>query len=232
MARAKRYLPVQVFLEWAFQKECAQLELPDRRDHSERGFGFGMEHVLIERAKLGGVQIDGGGPRLKSSHEDAEVAAAAVSNLSREFGGRAMAVKIAELSRAGLTPDWLPGQEPKIEPLDWHARSNGQWQGKTEKCGVWMEPFYQPHPKNPAKRIKRHRRHEIRWTPITFVVTPQQIESAHEEYSRWRRAMQEIRDNLQAGGMLREHEITKVLPPDCPWKRLSNPDRPAASARR
>ena len=51
--RVKRALGVQAILEWAFRVEKAQLELPVRRDIDEEGFGFGMEYVLIQRARLG-----------------------------------------------------------------------------------------------------------------------------------------------------------------------------------
>ena len=52
-AQVKRALGVQAILEWAFRVEKAQLELPQRRDIDEGGFGFGMEYVLIQRARLG-----------------------------------------------------------------------------------------------------------------------------------------------------------------------------------
>ena len=51
--RVKRALGVQAVPEWAFRAEKAQLELPVRRDIDEEGFGFGMEYVLIQRARLG-----------------------------------------------------------------------------------------------------------------------------------------------------------------------------------
>ena len=52
-AKKKRALGVQAMLEWAFRVEQAQLELPVRRGIDEEGFGFGMEYVLIQRARLG-----------------------------------------------------------------------------------------------------------------------------------------------------------------------------------
>ena len=58
-ARVKRALGVQAILEWAFRVEKAQLELPQRRDIDKEGYGFGMDYVLIQRARLG-CKVDGG----------------------------------------------------------------------------------------------------------------------------------------------------------------------------
>jgi len=44
--RMKRALGVQALLEWAFQTEQAQLELPPPKDVIEEGYGFGLEYVL------------------------------------------------------------------------------------------------------------------------------------------------------------------------------------------
>ena len=53
-----REMSVLEALEWAFAREKVRLDLPDPRSVEERGYGFGMEYVLLERAKLGGVKID------------------------------------------------------------------------------------------------------------------------------------------------------------------------------
>ena len=75
-AKTKRALGVQAMLEWTFRVEQAQLELPVRRGIDEEGFGFGMEYVLIERARLG-CKVDGGQHKMGSyTHPDAEVIAA------------------------------------------------------------------------------------------------------------------------------------------------------------
>ena len=44
-------MSVQQALEWAFGKERAQLELPERPDLERgQGQGFGLEYVLMQRA--------------------------------------------------------------------------------------------------------------------------------------------------------------------------------------
>ena len=86
-AKVKRALGVQAILEWAFRVEKAQLELPVRRDIDEEGFGFGMEYVLMQRARLG-CKVDGGGHKSQSyTHEDAEIAVATLAGMPDRLGG-------------------------------------------------------------------------------------------------------------------------------------------------
>ena len=106
--RTKRALGVQAALEWAFRIEKAQLELPPPKDVSEEGFGFGLEYVLLQRAALG-CKVDGGQHKMGSyTHPDAEVIAACVAGLPDSLGGIRMAIRVAELARAGLTPTGCP----------------------------------------------------------------------------------------------------------------------------
>ena len=80
-----------------------------RRDINQEGFGFGLEYVLIQRARLG-CKVDGGGRSSQSyTHQDAEVVAATLAGMPDSLGGKRMAIYVAELARAGMTPDWLPG---------------------------------------------------------------------------------------------------------------------------
>ncbi|EIE52200.1 hypothetical protein C357_04904, partial [Citreicella sp. 357] len=94
--RPKRALGVQAALEWAFRVEKAQLELPLREDVSEEGSGFGLEHVLMQRAALG-CKVDGGQHKRGSyTHPDAEVIAATVAGMPDSLGGIRMAIRVAE----------------------------------------------------------------------------------------------------------------------------------------
>jgi hypothetical protein len=115
-SRVKRALGVQAALEWAFRVEQAQLELPPPKDVTEEGFGFGLEYVLLQRAVLG-CKVDGGQHKMGSySHPDAEVIAATVAGMPDSLGGIRTAIRVAELARAGLTPDWMPGAVPRCVP--------------------------------------------------------------------------------------------------------------------
>ena len=116
--RTKRALGVQAALEWAFRIEKAQLELRPPKDMSEEGFGFGLEYVLLQRAALG-CKVDGGQYKMGSyTHPDAEVIAATVAGMPDSLGGIRMAIRVAELARAGLTPDWMPGVVPRCVPVE------------------------------------------------------------------------------------------------------------------
>ncbi len=227
MVRPKRYLPVQAMLEWAFRNECAEIELPDLRDYEDRGAGFGTEYIMIQRAKLG-VTIDGGGPGARESHEDAEAVAAIVSNLPDALGGRQSAIVVAELARSGITPDWMPGAVPKIEPQHWHSRK-GIWQAKPEMLRVYFEIQKRPHPRNRSVMVEYRKRHEIWWTPCTWTLEPRTIEAARQEYQTWWKILDYIRDALQMIGTLREHAITDAMPPRRPWANQKDDSRQSAS---
>lgn len=57
----------------------------------------------MQRAALG-CKIDGGQYKMGTyTHEDAEVIAATVAGMPDTLGGKRMAIRVAELARAGLT---------------------------------------------------------------------------------------------------------------------------------
>ena len=123
-SKVKRAMGVQAALEWAFRVEQAQLELPPPKDMIQEGFGFGLEYVLLQRAALG-CKVDGGQHKMGSyTHADAEVVAATLAGMPDSLGGKRMAICVAELARAGMTPDWLPGAVPRCVPAE--TKSNHQ----------------------------------------------------------------------------------------------------------
>ena len=206
--RPKRVMTVQQALEWAFRTECAQLELPEPPDpEREHGYGFGLEYVLMQRAALG-CKIDGGRYKLGDyTHEDAEVIAATVSGMPDSLGGKRMAIRVAELARAGLTPDWMPGAVPRCVTLEMKRNRHGD-HATTVVVG--------------AERVLsrgKWRTVEVRACPVTFSPYPQQIEAARRDYLAWRMALRWVRDGLQVGGMLRDIEIVVGLPKANPWNR-------------
>ncbi|GHE05424.1 hypothetical protein U879_03960 [Defluviimonas sp. 20V17] len=203
--REKRALGVQAILEWAFRIEKAQLELPERRDDEEAGFGFGLEYVLLQRAALG-CKIDGGRHKIGSStHPDAEVVAAAVAGLPDSRGGIRMAIRVAELARAGLTPDWMPGAVPRCVPVETKRNQHGE---RSTTVVVGTERVL---------HRGKWRSVEVLACPVTWYPHPGQIEGARRGYEDWWRALNWVRDGLVAGGMLREIEVTVVLPKLQPW---------------
>ncbi len=206
--KAKRALGAQAILDWAFRIEKAQLELPERPDpEREQGFGFGLEYVLLQRATLG-CKVDGGQHKAGSyTHEDAEVVAATVAGIPDSLGGKRMAIRVTELARAGLTPDWMPGAVPRCVPVETRRNQHGE---RASTVVVGMERvLYRG----------RWRSVEVLACPVTWRPHPEQIESARRAYEDWWQALGWVRDGLIDGGMLREVEVTAVMPKVRPWKR-------------
>jgi len=58
---------------------------------------------------------------------------------------------------------------------------------------------------------------EVRACPVTFSPAPQQIEAARRGYEDWWQALDWVRDGLMVGRMLREVEVTVVMPKVRPW---------------
>ena len=208
--RVKRALGVQAVLEWAFRVEKAQLELPQRRDIDEEGFGFGMEYVLIQRARLG-CKVDGGGHKSQSyTHEDAEIVAATLAGMPDSIGGKRMAIFVAELARAGMTPDWLPGVVPRCVPTIVKQNQHGIHVG-TVVVGTERIRTRGPAARGIWKTI------DILACPVTWRPHPEQIESARRGYDDWWQSLDWLRDGLVASGMLREIMVTAAMPKVRPW---------------
>ncbi|TRW94614.1 hypothetical protein FNJ84_19125 [Paracoccus sp. M683] len=206
--RTRRKLGVQPVLEWAFRTEKARLELPEPPDPDpERGArpGYGLEYVLMQRATLG-CRIDGGRYKPDSStHEDAEVIAACIAGLPTSLGGLRLAIRIAELARAGMAPDWMPGAVPRCVPVEMRrnqhcARSITIPVGTTRVLtrGKW-------------------RTVQLRACPITWSPHPDQIAAARRHYAHGWLALEWVRDGLLAGGMLREIRVIDEMPTLTPW---------------
>jgi hypothetical protein len=203
--RVKRALGVQAALEWAFRVEQAQLELPPPKDVIEEGFGFGLEYVLMQRGALG-CKVDGGLHKMGSyTHADAEVIAATVAGMPDRIGGIRMAIRVAELARAGLTPDWMPGVVPRCVPVDVKRNRHGD---RAVSVVVGTERVLVS---------DKWRTIEVRACPVTWRPHPEQITSARRGYEDWWQALDWVREGLVAGGMLREMEVTAVMPKVRPW---------------
>ncbi|WP_210880026.1 hypothetical protein [Roseovarius autotrophicus] len=204
-SKVKRALGVQAALEWAFRVERAQLELPPPKDVAEEGFGFGLEYVLMQRAALG-CKVDGGQHKMGSyTHADAEVIAATVAGMPDSLGGIRMAIRVAELARAGLTPDWMPSVVPRCLPRDTRENQHGV---RAVTVVVGTERLL---------TRGKWRTVEVLACPVTWRPHPEQIASARRGYEDWRQALDWVRDGLIAGGMLRDVEVTAAMPKKRPW---------------
>ena len=205
--RAKRALGVQAALEWAFRVEKAQLELPPPSDIAEEGLGFGLEYVLLQRAALG-CKVDGGQHKIGGyTHEDAEVIAATVAGIPDSLGGKRMAIRVAELARAGMTPDWMPGAVPRCVPVDVKRNQHGE---RSSTIVVGTERVL---------TRGKWRTVEVLACPVTFSPHPHQIEAARRAYDDWWQALGWVRDGLLGGKFLREVDVTESMPKSRPWER-------------
>ena len=148
--------------------EQAQLELQSPPDLTEDGCGFGLEYVLLQRAALG-CKIDGGQHKMGSyTHPDAEVIAATVAGMPDSLGGIRMAISVAELARAGMTPDWLPGVVPRCVPMETKNNQHGE-RATTIVVGT--------------ERVKtrgKWRTVNVLACPVTWRPHPEQIASARQ----------------------------------------------------
>ena len=207
-SRPTRSMSVQQALEWAFRVEHAQLELPEPPDpEREHGFGFGLEYVLLQRAILG-CKVDGGQYKIGNyTHEDAEVIAATVAGMPDSLGGKRMAIRVAELARAGLTPDWMPGAVPRCVPVETRRNQHGE-RATTVVLGI----------ERVLSRGK-WRTVEVLACPVTFSPHPQQIEAARRAYDDWWRALDWVGDGLREGAGLREIKVGHAMPRATPWKK-------------
>jgi len=205
-SQQKRALSVQAVLEWAFGREKAQLELPPPPNMDEEPHGYGMEYVLIQRAQLG-CQVDGGRHKTGSyTHEDAEAVAAIVAGMPDSLGGIRMAIRIAELARAGLTPDWMPGAVPRCVPVETRRNQHGV-RAKTEVVGI--------------ERVQyrgRWRTVDVLACPVTWRPHPDQISGARRAYEDWWLALGWVREGFVEDGMLREMAVSEVMPKRWPWR--------------
>ena len=216
-AKIKRALGVQAALEWTFRVEQAQLELPPPKDVTEEGFGFGLEYVLLQRAMLG-CKVDGGQHKMGSyTHPDAEVIAATVAGMPDSLGGIRMAIRVTELARAGLTPDWMPGAVPRCVPVEMKRNQHGE-RATTIVVGT--------------ERVKtrgKWRTVEVLACPVTWRPYREQIEAARQAYDDWWQALGWVREGLIAGGMLSEVAVTVAMPRARPWLAL-RPDHTPTKA--
>jgi len=203
--KVKRLLGVQAALEWAFRVERAQLELPVPKNVSEEGFGFGLEYVLLQRGALG-CKVDGGQHKMGSyTHADAEVIAATVAGMPDSLGGIRMAISLAEMAQAGITPNWMPGAVPHCVPVDIKRNRHGD---RAVSVVVGTER---------VMVSGKWRTIEVRACPVTWRPHPEQITSARRGYEDWWQALAWVRDGLVAGGMLRETLVGAAMPKVRPW---------------
>ena len=206
--KVRKVVTVQAILEWTFGREHARIRTdPHERLEGVTATGVDTIWVMMKRKELGGIRIDTS-PGRSSPHDDAEIVAAIVENLPSNVGGIGMAIRVAELARAGLTPDWMPEARTRVVPKEWRQCKHGTF-ARTEVVGT----------------VKyRHRGRivcrDVTVCPVTYHPSAAKIAAARRDYLDWWGALLEIRSNL-ACVALKDHVLSDVMPPMEPWKRVA-----------
>jgi hypothetical protein len=199
----RREMSVMQALEWAFAREHAQVDFDDNGSGAGR-VGVSPIWVMMQRGQLG-CQIDGGGR--SACHPDAEIIAIFLEAMPRELGGKAMAVMVAELGRAGLTPDWMKEARPRCVPVAWRSTKHGPF-AKTAVVGV--ETYFYRGQQVRADRVA---------CPVRYVETVEQIGFARQRYLEWWSALLWLRQELMGAG-LSSLRITREMPLVAPWENV------------
>ena len=141
------------------------------------------------------------------THADAEVVAATLAGMPDSLGGKRMAIYVAELVRAGMTPDWMPVAVPRCVPVETKSNQHGE---RASTIVVGTERVFSR---------GKWRSIEVLACPVTWRPHPEQIASARRGYDEWWQALDWVRDGLVAGGMIREVAVTAVMPKPRPWRQ-------------
>ncbi|WP_138423706.1 hypothetical protein [Maritimibacter alexandrii] len=189
---------IWALVQWAFRLEGASLDFDETGPHVR----VGNEWVLLEQARLG-CRPDGGGS--SASHPDADLVASAVTVLPEVYGGRRMALYMAELARTGSMPDWRPDACPRCEPVGWRRHKTGFyaerefWRGTGQWPATWIPDKYGFA------------------CPIRFYDTAAEIGRARRSYLQWWSALNEVRHCLSVDSPLSAFRVTAEMPPVRPW---------------
>lgn len=200
-----RAISIKAALEWAFGVEYASLDFDDLMPEGARP-GTSTIWRMMQQGQLG-CKIDGGGH--SRAADDAEVVANAVADLPAALGGRSMAVEIARLARAGMSPSWLTEHDRRCVAMDWRRTKHGTF-AKTEVVG---------------KGVVAHRGRAVRYDviccPVDFLPTAQQVAVSHRRYLDWYGCLMHLRAELRSQCLLTTILLTDAMPPMKPWQAVS-----------
>ncbi|WP_299145991.1 hypothetical protein [uncultured Tateyamaria sp.] len=188
-------------LEWAFGAECASIDFDEIGQIGPRGYGHLSATAKVADIGGLGVRVDVSGGR-SYPHDDADLIASVVRS-TLDWGD---AVTIAELARAGRTPQWdLP--PTACVPCDWKDGAGAARVAKTEAL--------------PRQSFRRDGR-LVQFTPVIcpvhFTPTAGQIGAARRAYLQWVANLTHLRPCLKAHEYQR-FVLTDALPELRPWKK-------------
>lgn len=198
----RREMSIQSALEWAFGTERATLDFDERKGDNLRP-GVSPVWVVMQRGALG-CTIDGGGHSLPA--HDADIIASTVAHLPDRVGGRAMALRIAELARAAQVPDWGRDLKPHCIPTGWRCENQFGPQAVTAQGRA-------------ETLVSRGRSQTFRplYCPVTYTAEASRIAAARAAYHAWCDALAWLAVELRSRPVLDRVTITAVLPDPEPW---------------
>lgn len=214
MRSGAKDIGVESLLNWAFGAQQITLETPlDVRPGSG---GCGTEWVIYQRGAVLGTAIDGGKGYLPDPvHDDAEIVAAIVKG-ALEWR---VACWVADLARAGIRPDWMPGAVPRCVPRDLGRPNQHGISAKSEvaTCAKWPDSW------GGTVRTKGKNGqtvyHEVRVCPVKYEPTQAWINHQREAYRTWWAALHQVREHLMLSNLL-SHRVTLEMPPFEPWRAV------------
>ncbi|TMV14419.1 hypothetical protein [Arenibacterium halophilum] len=197
---------IRELLEWAFGRELARLDFDEiGAVRGDRRVGVGTEYLLMQRQLLG-CQIDGGGR--SEPHPDADTVASALAALPEGHGGRATALWIADLARAGMAPEWRYEERKTCEPVAWRACKHGTRYAVTESAGQVQ-----------YVHRGRLRQAELRVCPVRFRDPAPLAARARRDYLRWWGALFDLQQTFRLYGGLTAFVVTEAMPVMEPWRK-------------
>lgn len=194
-------------IEWAFQRERIGLDFDEIERETGARPGVGVEYLMMEQAKLG-CRVQGGGSSPR--HHDADMVSASLACLPEEYGGRRMAIEIAELARVGERPDWMGGAQMTCDPVDWRTSKHGRYAHR-ELCR-------QTGLRWPAHQVTG--RDDGFWCPVGYSNSARDVASARRRYLGWYGALLHLRHGLQVACPLTSFVVSNRMPDRAPWKSV------------
>jgi hypothetical protein len=193
---AKRLLPIEQLLHWAYAEQRVHLNVQGTPGRI-RPLGDDGD---LERG-IGCLAVSG-----DHSHPDAMAVDRLISGLERS-----RAALVRKHGIAGTRPDWRPGARHRLEARYWEHGRSSRW-AKSIKTLKARDP-YLPHVLvNPLG--------EYDYCEVIEVDAPDDIANVRAIYRDWLVGLIGLRDALLLhGDSLEEHGVTDVLPPLAPWSQ-------------
>ena len=166
---------------------------------------------MMRQAELG-CRVDGGGVS-SDPHEDAQTLAHALAVLPE---GRPMAIRIAELARSGLTPNWYQNEPPRIFPYEMHTNRWGE-KSKTSNASGLGKAGWEDQPRRNRKGVVVY--DAVKYTPCVWYPSSASIARAKRDYLSWWGALLGLMNSFHIHSGLTSYIITDEMPDMTPWKK-------------